>query len=79
LSASVAGGHEVSGSRERTDADHRIRHGPSHCLDGGQRSRRAQCDFQYAQATSAQRARQRHGVIDVLDGEHGNDGSQRKD
>jgi hypothetical protein len=76
LSACIACRHEIARARQRPHTHHRIRHSLAHRFDGGQRRRRAQCDFQNTQAASAQRASERHGVIDVLDGEHRDDRSE---
>ena len=44
-----------------------------HRPDRIQRGRRPQSDFQHPQATRDQRAGQRHGVLDLVDDDHGDD------
>jgi hypothetical protein len=70
LSTRSVGGGEVHRPRERARSDDGVRDRLAHRLDGGERHRRAQGDFQHAQTARGQGARQRRRMVEFTDGKH---------
>ena len=71
--AERAGAVEIGGVEDRADADNGLGHLGDDGLCRGDGCVGPQRDFQRLHPAGDQRAGQRHGVLDFLDGEDGND------